>query len=67
MTESNQPLRLRIEDALGQWAHFVARHRWSLVAAMTVVTIVLGSFVPSMVIKMASEDYLFEDDPVRAR
>ena len=67
MTESNQPLRLRIEDALGQWAQFVARHRWSLVAAMTVVTIVLGSFVPSMVIKMASEDFLFEDDPVRAR
>ena len=67
MTESNRPLRLRIEDGLGSWAHFVVKHRWSLVAAMTLVTIVLGSFVPSMVIKMASEDFLFEDDPVRAR
>ncbi len=66
MSRSDPALRARIDDALGDWGRFVARHRWVVVVLSSLLTLWLGSFVPSMVVKMASEDFLFEDDPVRA-
>jgi len=65
--ESPRPLRLRIEDGLGVWSRLVTRWRWPVVVFVLVVTGWLATFVPSMEVKMASEDFLFEDDPVRAR
>lgn len=58
-------LRQRIEDGLGAWAHVVARARWIVVIAIALGTAFFATFIPSMEIKMASEDFLFEDDPVR--
>ncbi|MCR9095227.1 MAG: efflux RND transporter permease subunit [bacterium] len=59
-------LRQGIEDGLGRWAHLVERFRWPIVAAVLVLTAGLASLIPQMEVKMASEDFLFEDDPVRA-
>ncbi len=58
-------LRQRIEDGLGAWAHLVKRFRWAITVVVLLGTAILGSFVPQMEVKMASEDFLFEDDPVR--
>ena len=69
MQEERTPgggLRQRIEDGLGAWAHVVARFRWPIVVGALLCTAGLGTFIPSMEVKMASEDFLFEDDPVRA-
>ena len=59
-------LRQRIEDGLGAWAHVVLRLRWAIAVAVLLLTAGLASFIPQMEVKMASEDFLFEDDPVRA-
>jgi len=59
-------LRTRIEDGLGAWAHVVLRLRWPIVVAVTFLTVGISTFIPTMEVKMASEDFLFEDDPVRA-
>lgn len=67
MNRIETTLRQRIEDALGAWAHGVTRFRWPVLGGMLLVTLYLASFIPSLEIKMASEDFLFEDDPVRAR
>ncbi|MFK7898545.1 MAG: RND family transporter [Myxococcota bacterium] len=69
MTIESNPknIRARIEDGLGSWAGFVARHRVLVTLAMIVLTILLGSYVPQTELKMATEDFLFEDDPVRQR
>ena len=58
-------LRQRIEDGLGGWAHVVLRRRWPIALAVLLGTAFLASFIPQMEVKMASEDFLFEDDPVR--
>ena len=58
-------LRQRIEDALGAWAHVVLRFRWAIAIAVLLLTASLATFIPQMEVKMASEDFLFEDDPVR--
>ena len=60
-------LRDRIEDALGAWARWVARAKIGITVGLLAVTVWLASYVPTMEVKMASEDFLFEDDPVRAR
>ncbi|MAG30533.1 MAG: hypothetical protein CL908_06515 [Deltaproteobacteria bacterium] len=65
MTESPTPLRIRIEDVLGAWAQIVWRFRWVVVIAILAMTGWLASYVPLLEIKMATEDFLFEDDPVR--
>ncbi len=67
MNDPNTNLRQRIEDALGAWAHGVTRYRWPALLSILMATAILATFIPSMEIKMASEDFLFEDDPVRAR
>ncbi len=59
-------LRQRVEDGLGAWAQVVLRFRWPIALGVLVLTGVLASFIPQMEVKMASEDFLFEDDPVRA-
>jgi len=64
-SKDSKPLRLRIEDALGAWAHFAWRRAWILVISMYAVTGVLASFVPQLEIKTATEDFLYEDDPTR--
>ena len=65
--EPSKTLRQRIEDALGAWARFVGRFRWPVALVSFGATAWLAVFVPQMEVKMASEDFLFEDDPVRAR
>jgi len=67
MSHAKRPLRLRIEDALGAFSRWVARLRWPVLVSVIAMTGYLTTFIPSMEIKMASEDFLFEDDPVRAR
>ncbi|MEM9174295.1 MAG: efflux RND transporter permease subunit [Myxococcota bacterium] len=59
-------LRQRIEQGLGAWAHVVLRFRWAIALAVLALTAALGALVPQMEVKMATEDFLFEDDPVRA-
>ena len=63
---AGRDLRSRIEEGLGRWAHFVDRFRWLVFASMGIATIVLAAFIPSMQLKMSTEDFLFEDDPIRA-
>ncbi|MBB82968.1 MAG: hypothetical protein CL931_04065, partial [Deltaproteobacteria bacterium] len=63
---SQGPLRQRVEDGLGAWAHVVLRFRWPIALGVLVLTGALASLIPQMEVKMASEDFLFEDDPVRA-
>lgn len=58
-------LRQRIEEGLGTWARVVQRFRWPITVAVLALTGGLASFIPQMEVKMASEDFLFEDDPVR--
>ena len=53
-------------DGLGAWAYVVLRFRWPIALGVLALTGVLASFIPQMEVKMASEDFLFEDDPVRA-
>jgi len=60
-------LRLAIENALGAWAHQATRLRVPIVLVVLVGTGFLASFIPQMEVKMASEDFLFEDDPIRAQ
>jgi len=67
MSALQPTLRQRIEDVLGAWAHVVSRFRWPVLVSSLVVTGYLATLIPSMEVKMASEDFLFEDDPVRAR
>ncbi|MCP4904018.1 MAG: MMPL family transporter [bacterium] len=67
MSDPQVNLRQRIEDWLGGWAHVVSRLRWPVLVCVLLATGYLGTFIPSMEIKTASEDFLFEDDPVRAR
>jgi len=43
----------------------VLRLRWPIALAVVLGTAFLASFIPQMEVKMASEDFLFEDDPVR--
>lgn len=63
--EHPKTLRERIEDGLGAWAHFVFRFRWLIAIAMLAVTGTLASYIPSIELKMSTEDFLFEDDPAR--
>lgn len=65
-TRPGRDIRQRIEDALGRWAHTVFRFRWLVVAVMTLITVGLGTFIPDLEMKMSTDDFLFEDDPVRA-
>lgn len=65
-TRGTGALRRRIEDGLGDWAHTVSRLRWWIVLVVSAATVGLATFIPGMEVKMASEDFLFEDDPVRA-
>jgi hypothetical protein len=65
-TPAEGGLRQRIEDALGAWAHVVLRFRWPIVVSVLLLTVGLATLIPQMEVKMASEDFLFEDDPVRA-
>jgi len=58
--------RERIEDALGAWAHFIFRFRWPVAIAMLATAGALATAIPSIELKMSAEDFLFEDDPVRA-
>jgi predicted RND superfamily exporter protein len=63
---SQKPVRERIEDGLGGWARFVSRHALVIVLSMLAVTAGLTSQIPKIEVKTASEDFLFEGDPVRA-
>ena len=65
-TPAEGGLRQRIEDALGAWAHVVLRFRWPIFVSVLLLTVGLATLIPQMEVKMASEDFLFEDDPVRA-
>ena len=67
MNKTEPTFRQKIEDALGAWGGWVTRFRYPVAIAMLLVTGLLTSYVPQMEIKMASEDFLFEDDPIRAR
>ena len=58
--------RERIEDSLGAWAHFVFRFRWLVAIGMLFTTATLATFIPSIELKMSTEDYLFEEDPIRS-
>ena len=60
-------LRLAIEDGLGRWAHHATRFRVPIVLVVLLGTAFFASFIPQMEVKMASEDFLFEDDPIRTR
>ena len=60
-------MRLRIEDGLGAFSRWIARLRWPVLVSVLLMTGYLATFIPAMEIKMASEDFLFEDDPIRAR
>jgi len=66
LTERPKTLRGRIEDALGSWAHVVVRFRWPVAIGFMCSSVFLSTFIPQMEVKMASEDFLFENDPVRA-
>jgi predicted RND superfamily exporter protein len=67
MSHPSATFRQKIEDGLGAWAHWVTRYRYLVALLMLLATVGLASFIPTMEVKMASEDFLFEDDPVRAR
>jgi predicted RND superfamily exporter protein len=58
--------RERIEDILGTWAGVVARHALLLTVFMYGLAGVLATQIPKLQIKTATEDFLFENDPIRA-
>jgi len=64
--ERRKTPRERIEDGLGAWAHCIFRFRWLAAIAMLAATGALATYIPSIELKMSAEDFLFEDDPVRA-
>jgi predicted RND superfamily exporter protein len=59
-------LRRKIEDGLGGWAQLLWRFRWPVTIGMLAAAGYLATYIPTMVVKMASEDFLFEEDPIRA-
>jgi len=64
-SSSTHPIRDRLEDALGAWAGIVWRHAWPLALVMLGLTAGLATRIPMLEIKMSTEDFLFENDPVR--
>ena len=64
---NSKSARARIEDGLASWAGLIVRHPVLITIAMVMLTILLGSYVPETEVKMATEDFLFEGDPVRQR
>lgn len=59
-------LRERMEERFGAWARIVARHALRIVVVMLALTAVLATRIPHLQVKTATEDFLFENDPIRA-
>ncbi len=59
-------LRGRMEDAFGAWARIVSRHAIWIALVMLGLTAGLATRIPQLKVKTATEDFLFENDPIRA-
>lgn len=59
-------LRGRMEEAFGAWARVVSRHAIWIALVMLGLTAGLGTRIPQLKVKTATEDFLFENDPIRA-
>ena len=59
-------LRARLEDAFGAWARLLARIAPLVVLAMLGLAAYLTTRIPEIQVKTATEDFLFENDPIRA-
>lgn len=59
-------LRGRMEDAFGAWARVVARHAIWIALVMLGLSAALTARIPQLKVKTATEDFLFENDPIRA-
>ncbi len=59
------PIRVRIERDFERWAHFVARHRCWVIAAMLIATAALGTGLPNVTLDTSLESFFKKDDPTR--
>ena len=59
-------LRERMEELFGAWARIVSRRAILVAVGMLVLTAGLTTRIPHLQVKTATEDFLFENDPIRA-
>jgi len=65
VSAASPTLRDRIEDGFGAWTHLVWRRHWLFAGLMFAIAAGLATRIPDIEVKTATEDFLFETDPVR--
>ena len=60
-----QEIRDRIEAGFGRWGRFVIHFRWSVIAAMVLVTTLLSSGMASLRFDTSTDRFLDAGDPAR--
>lgn len=64
-TSQGREIRDRIEANFAGWGRFVIRFRWSVIAAMALVTVVLCSGISSLRFETSTDRFLDAGDPAR--